>query len=74
MKVMNGLGVTLEEDEICMCLRAALLYVSNFVDSQMEVPSYRSSPPSRDHLFCLSVFSSSEVLDKLLLFGVNCRL
>ena len=40
-KVMNGLGVTLEEDEICMCLRAALL-----CDPRMEVPSYPSSPTS----------------------------
>ena len=32
IKVMNGLVMTLEEDEIFMCL-AVLYYVSNFADS-----------------------------------------
>ena len=64
IEVMNGLGVTLEEGEICMCLRAALL-CEQFCQARMEVPSYLSSPTSWDRLFCLSVFSSSEVLGKI---------
>ena len=43
MKVMNGLVMTLEEDVIFLCLWL-LYYVSNFADSQIEVPRYRSSP------------------------------
>ena len=54
--------MTLEEDKRFLCVW--LLYcVSNFADSWMEVPRYRSSPTSCDHFF-LSGFSSSEVLGK----------
>ena len=40
MKVMNGLVMTLEEDEIFMSLAAL------FADSRMKVSGYRSSPTS----------------------------
>ena len=63
MKVMNGLVMTLEEDKRFLCVWL-LYYVSNFDDSRMKVPRYRSSPTSSD-LFFLSVFSSSEVLAKI---------
>ena len=41
IKVMDAV-MTLEEDKkfLCVCL---LYYVSNFADSRMEVPRYRSS-------------------------------
>ena len=45
MKVMNDLVMTLEEDEIFMCL-AVLLCEQYLADSRMEVPRYRSSPTS----------------------------
>ena len=45
MKVMNGLVMTLEEDKRFLCVWL-LYYVSNFADSQMDVPGYRSSPTS----------------------------
>ena len=68
IEVMNGLGMTLEaRGEICMCLRAALL-CEQFCQARMEVPSYLSSPTSWNHLLCLSVFSSSEVLGKIATF------
>ena len=43
-----------------MCLAQGMFYyVSNFADSRMEVPKYRTSPTSRDHFFlCFGVFSS----------------
>ena len=63
MKVVNGLVMTLEEDKRFSCVW--LLYVSNFADSRMKVPRYRSSPTSGDHSFFLSVFSISEVLAKI---------
>ena len=44
MKVMNGLGITLEEDEIFVCL--AVLLCEQFADSRTEVPRYRSSTTS----------------------------
>ena len=49
--------------EIFMCL--AVYYGSNFADLQAEVPRCQSSPTSWAHFFCLSVFSSSEVLGKI---------
>ena len=67
MKVMNGLVMTLEEDKRILCVWL-LHYVSNFADSRMKVPRYRSSPTLRLHeiiVFCLGVFSSSEVLAKI---------
>ena len=64
MKVMNGSVMTLEEDKRFLSLAALLQYVSNFADSRMKVPRYRSSPTSSD-LFFLIVFSSSEVLAKI---------
>ena len=39
MKVMNGLVMTLEEDEI-------FVFGCSIADSRMEVPRYRSSPTS----------------------------
>ena len=45
MKVMNGLVMTLEEDKRFLCVWL-LYYVSNFADSRMKVPRYRSSPTS----------------------------
>ena len=45
MKVVNGLVMTLEEDKRFLCVWL-LYYVSNFADSRMEVPRYRSSPTS----------------------------
>ena len=61
IKVMDAV-MTLEEDKkfLCVCL---LYYVSNFADSRMEVPRYRSSLTSWDHCI-LSVFSSTEVLGR----------
>ena len=50
MKVMNGLVMTLEEDKRFLCVWL-LYYVSNFADSRMKVPRYRSSPTSWDHFF-----------------------
>ena len=43
MKVMNGLVMTLEKDKGCLCVWL-FYYVSNFADSRMEVPRYRSCP------------------------------
>ena len=45
IKVMNGLVMTFEEDKGFLCVWL-LYYVSNFADSRMEVPRYRSSPTS----------------------------
>ena len=66
MKVMNGLVMTLEEDKRILCVWL-LHYVSNFADSRMKVPRYRSSPTLRLHeiTFFISVFSSGEVLAKI---------
>ena len=50
LKVMNGLVMNLEEDKRFLCVWL-LYYVSNFADSRMKVPRYRSSPTSRDHFF-----------------------
>ena len=63
MKVMNGLVMTLEDDKRFLCVWL-LYYVSNFADSRMKVPRYRSSPTSWDNFF-FCVFSSSEVLAKI---------
>ena len=66
MKDMNGLVMTLEEDEIFMCLAAllGLYYVSNFADSpegaKISIKFYFMRS-----FFFLSVFSSSEVLAKI---------
>ena len=60
MKVMNALVMNLEEDKRFLCV-SLLYYVSNFADSRIEVPRYRSSPI----LFVSSVFSNSEVLGKI---------
>ena len=46
MKVTNGSVMTLEEDKRFLCLAAQLQYVSNFAESRMKVPRYRSSPTS----------------------------
>ena len=72
MKVMNGLVMTLKEDEIFMCLAVLLChYVSNFADSWMEVPRYRSW----DHFFFVSVCSAAvKCQAKFLPFRINCRL
>ena len=64
MKVMNSLVMTLKEDKRFSCVWL-LYYVSNFADSPMEVPRYRSSPTSDEIIFFLSAFSSSEVLAKI---------
>ena len=63
---MNGLVITLEEDKRFLC-DWLFCYVSNFADSRTEVPRYRSSQSyfTRSFFFCLSVFSSSEVLGKI---------
>ena len=61
---MNGLVMILEEDKRFICVWL-LYYVSNFADSRMEVPRYRSSPTLCDHFFFLSVFSISEVLGEI---------
>ena len=64
--------MTLKEGKRFLCVWL-FNYVSNFAGLRMEVPRYRSSPISWDHC-CFSVFSSSEVLGKILPFRVNCRL
>ena len=51
-------GLSRKTIVLCVWL---LYHVSNFADSRMEVPRYRSSSTSWDHFF-LSLFSSSEVL------------
>ena len=57
---MFNVVMTLVEDKRFLCVW--LLYdVSNFADSRVEEPRYRSSPTSCHHFF-LSGFSSSEVL------------
>ena len=61
MKVMNGLVITLEEELRFLCVWL-FYYVSNFANSRMEVPRYRSSPT---FLSQVSVFSSSEVSGKI---------
>ena len=64
---MNSLAMTLEEDKRFLCVW--LFYnVSNFAASRMEVTRYRSVKSNfmkRHFFFCFSVFSSSEVLDKI---------
>ena len=60
MKVMNGFEMTLEEGRRFLCVWL-LYYVSNFADSRMKVPRFRSSPAVK----CEA---------KLLSLGVNCRL
>ena len=61
MRVMNGLVMTLEEDEIFICLAALLCeQFCRFANEGAKI----SSPTSWDHFF-LSVFSSSEVLGKI---------
>ena len=54
MKVMNSLVMTFEEDKRFSCVWL-LYYVSNFADSPMEVPRYRSSPTSDEIIFFFSV-------------------
>ena len=56
IKVMNGLVMTLEDDKRFLCVwpeayasgfaQGLFYYVSNFADSRMEVPRYRTSPTS----------------------------
>ena len=71
MKVMNGLVITLEEDEIFMCL--AVLLCEQF--SRFANGGAKILIKSVLLFICLDVFSSSEVLGtELLPFGVNCRL
>ena len=73
MKVMNGSVMTLEEDKIFLSLAALLQYVSNFADSRLKVPRYRSSPTSWDHcLFSQCIQQQWSVSQNC--FGVNCRL
>ena len=60
MKVMNGLVITLDEDEIFVCL--AVLLCKQFCrftngGAKISIKSY--------FIFCLSVFSSTEVLGKI---------
>ena len=57
MKVMNGLVITLEEDERFLCVWL-FNYVSNFADSRTEVEDIQEE-----------VFSSSEVLGKITSIG-----
>ena len=63
MKVTNGLVITLEEDEIFMCL-AVLLFEQFFRflngGAKISIKSFFMKS-----VFCLSVFSSSEVLGKI---------
>ena len=62
MDVSNYL--TREEDKRFLFVWL-LYYVSNFADSRIEVPRYRSSPTSvMRWLFLLSVFSNSEMSGK----------
>ena len=59
MKVMNGLVITLEEDEIFMCLAVLLC-------EQLGARiSIKSVLLHEIIFFCLSVFSSSKVLGKI---------
>ena len=59
MKVMNGLVITLEKDEIFLCL-AVLLY-KQFCGFANEVPRYRSSQSyfMRSFFFFVSVYSTA---------------
>ena len=70
MKVMNSLVITLKENKVVLCIWL-FYYVSNFADSRTEMPRYRSSQSyfMRSFFFCLSVFSSSEVLGKITSIG-----
>ena len=61
---MNGLVITLKEDKIFMCL--AVLLCEQFCQfanggAKISIKSYFM----RSFFFCLSVFSSSEVLGKI---------
>ena len=62
MKVMNGLVMTLEEDKRILCVWL-LYYVSNFADSRMKVPRYRSEVLlcdfMRSFFFFVSVYSAA---------------
>ena len=65
MKVMNGLVITLEEDKRFFCVWL-FYYVSNFADNfanggaRISIKFYFMRS-----FFCLSVFSSCEVLGKI---------
>ena len=65
LKVMNDLVMNVEEDKRFLCVWL-LYYASNFADLRMKVPRYRSSPTSQDLFFFFSVFSSSQVLAKII--------
>ena len=60
MKVMNGLVMTLEEDEIFMCL-AVLLCEQFYLFSNGDIEQVLL----HEIFLCLSVSSSSEVLGKI---------
>ena len=63
MRVMNGLVITLEEDEIFMCLAVLLCeQFCRFVNggAKISIKSYFMRS-----FFFLSVFSSSKVLGKI---------
>ena len=65
MNVMNGLVMTLEEDEIFMCLAALLCkQFCRFANegAKISIKSY------------FSVYSAAVECSIFLLFGVNCRL
>ena len=59
MKVMNGLVMTLEEDKIFICL-AVLLPIREWRCQDIDQVLLHEIV-----FFCFSVFSSSEVLDKI---------
>ena len=62
---MNGLVITLEEDKKCL----AVLLCSNFADGFANGGAKISIKSVLIHeiiFFCLSVFSSSRVLDKII--------
>ena len=63
IKVMNGLVMTLEEDEIFMCL--AVLLCELFCRFANEGAKISIKSYFMRSFFCLSVFSSSEVLGKI---------
>ena len=71
MKVTNGLVMTLEEDEIFMCLAALLCkQFCRFANegAKISIKSYFMRS------FFFSVYSAAVECSIFLLFGVNCRL
>jgi len=63
IKVMNGLVMTLEEDEIFMCL-AALLCEQFLLIREGRCQDIDQVLLHGDHFFFVSAFISSEVLGK----------